>query len=108
MRELERRKHGRKTKPFFLRTFLHFDTQRESEEMPVRRLCERKTCAYLFTLFNKSQGEPEDTELIIKLMPRSVLSLLDMKQVTGRADTASERCSCCRVVVIQAESMAGS
>lgn len=38
-------------------------------------------------LFNKSQSEPEDIDPNITLMPRSVVSLLDMRQVTGRADT---------------------
>lgn len=64
---------------------------------------------HIYSLLNKSQGEPGDTDPDITLMPRSVVSVLDMKQVTGRADTllsASNRCSCCIVVVDQAESIA--
>lgn len=53
-----------------------------------RKSCQRKTCAYLFLLLDKSQAEPGDTDLVIILMPRSSMSLLDMRQVTGRTLTA--------------------
>lgn len=77
-----------------------------------RKSCQRKTCTYLFLLLDKSQAELGDTDLIIIFMPRSSMSLLDMKQVTGRADSvlpANGRCSCCKgVAFTRAESMAGS
>lgn len=53
-------------------------------------------------LLNKLQGEPGDTDPIIIFMPRAVLYLLDMKQVTERAGTvlpASQRGSYCTAAV---------
>ena len=77
-----------------------------------RKSCQRETCTYLFMLLDKSQAEPGDTDLIIIFMPGSSMSLLDMRQVTGRADSllpASDKCSCCkRVAVTRTESMAVS
>lgn len=65
-----------------------------------RRLCAKEIRAYLFTPPPQSQNELGDTDPVILLMPRSVVSLLDMRQVTGQADPllhGSDRCSCCRV-----------
>lgn len=44
-----------------------------------RRPCEKKTCAYVFMRLNKSQVSG-DTDPITTLMPRSVVSLLDMSR----------------------------
>lgn len=77
-----------------------------------RKSCQRKTCAYLFMLLEKSQAELGDTGLIVIVVPRSSMSLLDMRQVTGSADSllpASDRCSCCKGTAFsRAESVAGS
>ena len=66
-----------------------------------RKSCQRKACAYLFLLLDKSQAELGDTDLTIILMPRSSMPLLDMRSVAGRANSllpASDRCSCCKGV----------